>query len=367
MFRALAFLVASLAFAQAPPPVLSPEVHSDRRVTFRLRAPHAQEVMLNLAGKHAMTKGERGVWSATIGPLAPDLWTYNFQVDGVGHLDPNNYLMVPNLLNSNNSMVLVPGGMPWEVTDVAHGTLHHHFYKSGIIGDQRDYFVYTPAGYDDRANRKYPVLYLLHGFSDDASGWTAVGRAHVILDNLIAQGKAKPMIVVMTLGYGEPQYVAKPQPPQRDAAMRERNMTKYREALLTEVIPMIEKQYRAEKKRGERAIAGLSMGGAESLYTGLNTLESFSWIGAFSAGGVGDDFDKTFPKLDAKAAADLKLLWIACGKDDRLIESNRQLVEFLKSRNIPHEWKETEGAHTWLVWRRYLAELLPLLFRDRAS
>lgn len=361
-------MISVVALAQGPRPVLSPEVHADRKVTFRLKAPGAGEVMVSRAGgpKDAMTKGDDGVWSVTIGPLAPDLYSYSFAVDGVNQLDPNNALMVPNLLNSTTSMVLVPGGMPWEVADVPHGTVHRHYYKSGVIGDQRDYYVYTPPGYDHRAKKQYPVLYLLHGFSDDASGWTAVGRANVILDNLIAQGKAKPMIVVMTLGYGEPAYVAKPQPAVRDAGMRERNMTRFRDALLTEVIPAVEKEYRADRNRVQRAIAGLSMGGGESLFTGLNALETFAWVGAFSAG-VGSDFSTNFPKLNAKSASGLQLLWIACGKDDRLIEPNRKFVEWLKANDIRHEWKETEGAHTWLVWRRYLAELATLLFRERTT
>ena len=180
-----------------------------------------------------------------------------------------------------------PASLPWEVTGVPRGAVHHHFYRSGVVGDNRDFYVYTPPGYDLKAKRPYPVLYLLHGYSDDASGWTAVGRAHVILDNLIAQGKAKPMLVVMPLGYGAPEIVSRNGPRLRDPGLRQRNFDKFRDALLAEVIPEVEKSYRVAKDRGSRAIAGLSMGGAESLYTGLNALDRFAWVGAFSSGGLG--------------------------------------------------------------------------------
>ena len=156
-----------------------------------------------------MQKDDSGVWSVTTEPLEPDYYGYSFLADGVGLIDPRNPLMKPNLLGTQ-SMVHVPGppSLPWEINDVPHGVVHHHFYKSGVVGDQRDYYVYTPPRYDPASKKTYPVLYLLHGFSDDASGWTAVGRANVILDNLLAQQKAKPMIVVMTLGYGAPEMLS---------------------------------------------------------------------------------------------------------------------------------------------------------------
>jgi enterochelin esterase-like enzyme len=252
--------------------------------------------------------------------------------------------------------------LPWETADVPHGEIHHHFYKSGIVGDQRGYFVYTPPGYDPRGKKPYPVLYLLHGYSDDASGWTAVGRANIILDNLIAQGKAKPMLVVMPLGYGAPEVLAPNSAVFHDRALTDRNFDKFREALLTEVIPRVETEYLVVKDRNSRAIAGLSMGGSESLLTGLNTLNTFAWIGAFSSGGLTEDFDKEFPALDSKSAPQIRLLWIACGTDDRLIDINRKLRAWLASKNIQHVDIETPGSHTWMVWRRNLAEFAPLLF-----
>ena len=365
----LVFLAAGISALaqppQQPPRVQSPEVSADRRVTFRFRAPTAKEVVLSREGTRVpMQKDESGVWSVTTDPLAPDLYGYAFVADGVSLIDPSNPVMKPNLLNTS-SMVHVPGppSLPWEVNDVPHGTVHHHFYKSGVVGDHRDYYVYSPPGYDAAASRRYPVLYLLHGFSDDASAWTAVGRAHVILDNLIAQGKTKPMLVVMPLGYGAPEIVTRTTSGMRDPALRQRNMDRFREALISEVIPQVEKAYRVSTDRGSRAIAGLSMGGAESLYTGLTTLERFAWVGAFSSGGMGEDYAASFPKLDAKANTQLRLLWIACGTEDRLIEANRKFREWLKTKAIRHVTIETPGAHTWMVWRRNLAEFTPLLFQ----
>jgi len=365
-------VIAVPSLAQTPPqpqPVISPEVHPDRRTTFRFRAPNAKEVSLAREGAEPqpMQKDEKGVWSVTIGPLEPDLYGYAFVADGVSLIDPSNPLMKPNLLHSE-SIVHVPGpaSLPWEVSDIPHGIIHHHFYRSSIVGDGRDFYVYTPPGYDPLAKSAYPVLYLLHGFSDDASAWTAVGRANMILDHLIVQGKAKPMLVVMPLGYGAPEIVLHGVGAFRDVELRQRNFDKFRDALVSEVMPQVEAAYAASKDRNSRAIAGLSMGGAESLLTGLNNLERFAWVGAFSSGGLDDDFDKDFPALDSKANSQLSLLWIACGTDDHLIAVNRKLREWLKAKGIEHTDIETPGAHTWMVWRRNLADFAPLLFRDKS-
>jgi enterochelin esterase-like enzyme len=311
-----------------------------------------------------MRKDEAGVWSVTTAPIAPDFYGYAFVADGVRLIDPSNPLLVPNLLNTDSS-VHVPGSpsLAWELNDVPHGEIHHHFYKSAVAGDDRDYYVYTPPGYDPSAKTTYPVLYLLHGFSDDASGWTAVGRANVILDNLIAQGKAKPMIVVMPLGYGTMEMVRAGWTSWGHEHLRDQNFGKFTEALLTEVMPQVEGAYRIKKERSSRAIAGLSMGGSESLLTGLNHLDKFAWIGAFSAGGIPGDFDKAFPALDAKANQQIRLLWIACGTEDQLITPNRNLRAWLKSKGVQHTDIETPGEHTWMVWRRNLTEFSSLLFR----
>lgn len=358
--------MATLTFAQHTP-IRSPEVQPDRRVTFRFHDPNAQQVEVRLEGRtapYAMQKDENGIWTVTTDPLEPDFYGYSFIADSVALIDPSNPLMKPNLLGTQ-SEVHVPGpaSLPWEVNEVPHGVVHHHFYRSNVVGDQRDYYVYTPPGYNAAKKTKYPVLYLLHGFSDDASGWTAVGRANVILDNLIAQGKAKPMIVVMPLGYGAPEILTLGFGGFSHEDLREQNMEKFRQALLTEVLPQVEQNYRVATDSKSRAIAGLSMGGAESLFTGLTSLDKFDWIGAFSSGGLGDNLDQQFAGMDASKAAKLKLLWIACGTDDHLYASNQKLRAWLTSKGVHHTDIDTPGAHTWMVWRRNLSNFAPLLFR----
>jgi enterochelin esterase family protein len=353
-------------------PVVSPEVHADHRATFRLRAPNAKEVSVEIDGvgkPHAMQKDAEGIWSATSETLAPDYYGYSFVVDGVTMFDPSNSAAIPNFLYRASELHVPPvsanaaAPLPWEMADVPHGEIHHHFYRSKVAGDDRGYFVYTPPGYDPRGKQAYPVLYLLHGYSDDADAWTAVGRANVILDNLIARGKAKPMLIVMPLGYGAPEVLLPGSGIFQEPVITQRNFDRFRETLLTEVIPRVEAEYLVNKDRNSRAIAGLSMGGAESLMTGLNNLNEFAWIGAFSSGGITPEFNKEFPGLDASANARLRLLWIACGTDDHLIEINRTFRVWLAAKNIRHADIETLGAHTWLVWRRNLAEFAQLLFR----
>ncbi len=234
--------------ARTPPPqrpawLDTPEVHSDDSVTFRFLAPNAQEVKLAREGAEqgAMQKDDKGVWTVNTAPLPPDYYGYSIIVDGARSIDPFNHLLKPNLLSTENMVhVQGPPSLPWETNDVPRGEVHHHFYKSAVAEDQRDFYVYTPPGYDPAAKRTYPVLYLLHGFSDDASGWTAVGRANVILDNLIAQGKAKPMIVVMPLGYGTMEMITLGWDAWSHAEVRDKNFSKFREALLTEVMPKVE-------------------------------------------------------------------------------------------------------------------------------
>jgi enterochelin esterase-like enzyme len=357
----LAFFSTAVLFAQtAPPaPIVSPEVHADHTVTFRLRAPNAGAVNVSLEGAKsaAMQKDDQGVWTYTTAALDPDIYGYTFGIDGVSMTDPNNPLTKPNLLYAS-SAVHIPGDGPWEVRNIPHGEVQHHFYHSAVVGDDRDFYVYTPPGYA-AGNAKYPVLYLLHGFSDDASGWSAVGNANIILDNLIAEGKAKPMIVVMPLGYGAPEVLNR-------TGARDKfrlNTTRFTETLLTEIIPQVEKEYRADHRREMRAIAGLSMGGAESLYTGLNNLDKFAYIASFSAGGLGEDYDAIFPKLDQQANKQIKLLWIACGTEDRLIDTNRKFRDMLSAKYVRFTPIETPGMHTWMVWRRNLAAVAPLLFQ----
>jgi enterochelin esterase family protein len=366
---------ATLAFAQqSPPPVQSPDVHNDGRVTFRFRDPNARTVVVNVEGAKGpltMQKDQDGIWSATTEPLAPEIYGYSFEADGVHRLDPSNTEIKPNLLGLSNVVhVLGPSPLPWELTDIPHGIVHHHFYKSSIVGDNRDFYVYTPPGYESNGSARYPVLYLLHGYSDDASGWTAVGKANLILDALIAQGKAKPMLIVMPLGYGAPEIVQRTPTfgaPFRNANLREKNFNNFRAALIDEVIPAVERMYKVDSSRDSRAIAGLSMGGAESLLAGLNRLDKFSWVGAFSSGGLGDDPTTAFPNLSSGVNDQLHLLWIACGTDDRLITPNRKLIEWLKGKGIHLTAIETPGMHTWMVWRGNLIDFAPLLFHTPAE
>jgi enterochelin esterase family protein len=362
---ALTLALAGILPAQFQAPLRSPEVHPDGRVTFRIKAPNAKEVFVSREGieKIAMQKGEDGIWTVVSEPWEPDYYGYSFQVDGVNLIDPANPSMKPNLLNTT-SMVHIPGdaSLPWEVQDVPRGALHHHFYKSQAAEDRRDFYVYTPPGYDPKGSTLYPVLYLLHGYSDDARGWSAVGMAHVILDNLIAQKKAKPMLVVMPLGYGTMEVIRDPRNAFRDPRMLEKNFGRFRQTLLDEVIPQVESGYRVRKEKQARALAGLSMGGAETLFVALNAPDRFQFVGAFSSGGLPEEFERIFPKVDESINEQLSAIWIACGVDDRLIAVNRKFSEWLKEKKVQHNFVETPGSHSWLVWRRYLATFTTKIF-----
>jgi enterochelin esterase-like enzyme len=366
LLSALVSPVLAPAPPSPPPPLVSPEVHPDQRVTFRLRAPNAKEVLVDRAGagKLAMQKDDQGVWTLTTEPLEPDIYGYSFSVDGVTHFDPSNpAATIPNLLSAASSLhVPGPASLPWEENEVPRGSIHRHFHRSSVVGDDRDLYVYTPPGYDPQAAKPYPVLYLLHGFSDDTRAWTVVGRAHVILDNLIASGKARPMLVVMPFGYGAPEIVSRTGPMFRDPGLWKRNQEKFRETLLKDVVPLVEKLYRVSTDRESRAVAGLSMGGGQSLDVGFNARDRFAWVGAFSSA-VPDDPDAAFPGLDANTKPPLRLLWIACGDEDFLTAANRKFWDWLRARRVPHTRVETPGGHTWRVWRRNLAEFLSLLFR----
>lgn len=364
---AAAMIISAMAEVSLPAQstVVSPEVQKDGRITFRLLSPKAEKVEVSIEGNGnvTLTKDDKGLWTGTSKPLRPDIYGYTFSVDGVPTLDPSNPAIKPNLIWVGN-MATVPGSPPeaWEVQDVPHGELHRHFYKSGVIGDQRDYFVYTPPGYRS-GKGKLPVLYLFHGYSDMANGWTEVGKAHVIMDNLIAQGKAKPMLVVMTLGYGVPDFAKPGGKAFGDRDLTLQNFTKFREALLKEVIPSVEKDYRVSSKREDRAVAGLSMGGAESLFVGLTNLDKFAYIGAFSSGGFpADKPEELLPDLDPKKTNELKAFWMACGTDDGLIGFQRGFADWLKGKGIKVATQEAPGGHVWMLWRRDLAQFAGMLF-----
>jgi len=391
---AILILVAAALPAAAQPgrglaPIKSPEVSTDGKVTFRLRAPNAKEVFVTGIGQRiAMEKNEQGVWTATTDTLKPDIYTYSFSADGVTLNDPANPLFKTSYGSAGSSLVHVPGTVSWEpAPGVSRGAVARHFYHSAVAGDDRDYWVYTPVNYDSKRKEAYPVLYLLHGLGDEAGSWLGVGAANVILDNLIAGGKAKPMIMVTPLGYGNSGGPA--------GAMGADMLPGYARTILEEVMPQVEKDYNVTNDRTQRAIAGLSMGGAEATFVGLNHLDKFAWIGSFSgayvmwpgargastpgaappAGGRGGRgastidaaaMPKNFPTLDAKANSQIRLLWIACGTADGLVGVNRQFRDWLNTQDVKLTYLEIpDVGHVWPLWRQNLTDLAPLLFQAK--
>lgn len=366
-FSVVFFLASAVALAQTPRQniLISPEVQADLRVTFRVHAPKALEV--GLFGDwmapgtlQNMARDDQGVWSVTTSPLEPGIAIYTISVDGITVPDPVN----PRLkvrARTSASLVDVPSNPPelWQPRDVPHGTIEINWEKSKVIGDTRAHYVYTPPGYDQNPSIRYPVLYLLHGNNDTAAGWTDVGKANFILDNLLAEKKAVPMIIVMPWGHAVPY-----DGPQTN------NTDTFERYLIEDVIPQIETKYRVVSGRDSRAIVGLSMGGGQALQVGLTHLDLFSAVGAFSSA-VPGNFENRFKTLlenPAQTNKKLKLLWIGCGLQDSAFERNRQLVALLASRKIYSSFLATEGRHNYAIWRRYLAEVAPLLFRtDTAS
>ncbi len=347
------------------PPLVSPEVGPDRSVTFRLRAPQAHAVTLrgewDWSQPKALVRDANGVWSATIGALAPNIYSYTLDVDGVPTLDPQNPRVHSSPIWGKHNLLEVAGGdrpLPWdERPDVAHGTLATEWYRPHALGGTRRVVVYTPPGYAGGHGR-YPILYLLHGAGDDETGWSAILRAHLIADNLLAEGRTEPMIIAMPYGHALPLG-----PPGVLPAAWEPNTRAFEEDLVGSVMPFVEGRYRVKTEARFRAIAGLSMGGGQALVIGTGHPERFAWIGAFSAA-----FDAPEPLLAALRAPGRRpplLLWIGCGRDDGLVGANRRLVDLLERGGVGCVWRETDGGHTAMVWRAYLTELLPQLFRRR--
>jgi enterochelin esterase-like enzyme len=368
LIPALALLTAaSVLHAQG---VRSTEVHPDRTVTFHYKDPAATKVTLSLEGVAKpipMDKDADGTWTVTTAPLAPEIYSYHFEADGLKRLDPSNARTTINFVAIAN-LVTVPGDspQPWDDTNVPHGTTHHHIYTTatvvGLPNNQSAYNVYTPPGYDPKA-KPYPVLYLLHGWSHSELGWTSEGRANLIFDNLLAQGKIKPMVVVMPLGYGDMSFL-RTHGVWDDPTAIDRNTNLFTQALLDEIMPQVESTYNVSRKREDRAITGLSMGGLESLSIGLTHPDKFAWVGGFSAAVHQLDYTKELATLDPKTAK-VSLLWIACGTEDSLIKPNRNLIAFLQTKNMPVTPIETPGLHTWLVWRDNLTHFAPLLFQTK--
>jgi enterochelin esterase-like enzyme len=403
--------------------IKSPEVSLDGSVTVRLRAPDAQKVAVTGLGQRVeMQKDDTGVWSATIASLKPDIYMYQFSVDGGTINDPSNPHLATSFGNGGRSVLTVPGTAPWTaVNGVPHGAVTEVRFHSDVVGDDRDFFVYTPPNYDPKRKEPYPVLYLLHGLGDDAQSWLTQGGSNFTLDNLIAQGKAVPMIVVNPLGYGT-----------ANGGQGPIDMLNiFAKTLLNEVMPRVEASFNASKKREDHAITGLSMGGAEATLIGLNNLDKFAYIGSFSgayvmwpganaprgatppsaapAGTMGADgnrptatppaiapgpatqaetgarpaptaagrapqqpgigqniIDTNFTNLNAKANSQIKLLYIVCGTADGLIGVNRQFKSWLKERNVQFtEVEVPDMAHVWPLWRQNLTDFAPLLFTKK--
>jgi enterochelin esterase-like enzyme len=354
----------------------STEVSADHKVTFRIYAPKAGEVSVggDFGGGGKMTKDEHGVWSLTIGPLTPDYYSYTFNVDGVRTVDPKN-AMIKQGVSSLESMFLVPGNdADFESTrDVPHGEIRTAWYHSGTLNSVRSVRVYTPPLYE-AGTEKYPVLYLLHGGGDDDSGWSTIGRAGFIIDNLLAEKKVVPMIVVMPNGSlprpaNLPRFTPGETPSPEARAAMEAFQNQFVDELLKEVIPFAETHYRIRPGRENRAIAGLSMGGGQTLRIATTHPDEFAYVAIWSAGlfgGNAEDFEKrneSFFKAADQVNQTVKLFSISVGDRDFTLNGTRSLASLLEKHGIKHELHVSGGGHTWINWRHYLSELAPRLFR----
>ena len=363
------------------PQVVSPEVSKDRQVTFRILAPKAEAVRLTAGdipgnGRGAeMKKETNNVWEVTMGPIEPGAYRYNFNVDGLTVIDPRN----PATSESNNntwSLVYVPGSEFSDTKDVPHGAVSMVTYSSKTLGRFRRMHVYTPPGYES-GRGKYPVFYLLHGASDSDNSWSSVGRAGFIMDNLIAAKKAKPMLVVMPAGHTRAFFGRRSgstnDPPARPP------VDEFVEEFETDIMPHVEKTYRVQTERRDRALAGLSMGGGQTLNISIRNLDKFGYLGVFSSGvfGIagprggtgggqsGPSWEEQHKEVldNAGLKKGLKLVWFGTGKDDFLVETSRATVAMLKKHGFDVVYNETAGAHTWIVWRDYLQQFAPQLFQ----
>ncbi|MFK8111185.1 MAG: alpha/beta hydrolase [Rubripirellula sp.] len=354
----------TLPAGKEPDSVVSPEVHEDGRVTFRFVGSdeHINEIRVVL-GKDSfkLRRDADLVWTFTSKPMKPGWHDYLFEIDGVRVTDPRNR-MVKKWLKCQ-SMFEIPGDEPLvtEHQTVPHGTVHRHLYASKTTGTERAAVVYTPPGYDIRADKAYPLVVLCHGFGDDETAWTEVGRTHHIMDNLIAAGKIEPMVIVMPNGH--PVSLSTRTWSEDYNARNSQSMT---DDIVSDLLPLVEQHYNVTDKASRRAIVGLSMGGGHSIMGGMLHPDQFSWVGAFSAAAPQGDLIKNHPDLLENIQANnqtRKLFWIACGNKDFLLDRNRGFVKRLNEHRITNTYVETEGAHNWEVWRDYLPKFLQMLFR----
>jgi enterochelin esterase family protein len=363
-------------FGPRPPEFVSPEISADKKVTFRIHAPKAEAVRLfssdipSVARGVALKKADNGVWEATVGPVAGGAYRYNFNVDGVAVIDPRN----PSTSESNAntwSLVYVAGSEISDTKDVPHGAVAQVTYYSQTLKRFRRMHVWTPPGYE-KGDGKYPVLYLLHGALDCDASWSTVGRAGFILDNLIAAGKARPMIVAMPAGHTGPFRFGPP----GDRSF-ERQMDEFGDDFAKDLRPYVEKNYRVRLDRAHRAIAGLSMGGAQALNIAFARLDDYGYIGVFSSGifGIAGGFGKgpnTQWEERHKAVLDkaelkkgLRLVWFGIGKEDFLLSTDKATISMLEKHGFEIVSRQTDGGHTWINWRDYLHEFAPRLFSEK--
>ncbi len=367
-----------------PPRVISPEILPDNKLTFRVYAKEASKITVSgewLAGfgaSEGLVKNDTGLFSLTVGPLKPELYAYTFNVDGVRIIDPGNG-QVRRDGSNYQSFFIIPGpesDLYIQKNDVPHGTITKIWYRSSVLNMNRRVYVYTPAGYEE-GTKKYPVFYLFHGAGGDEDAWTNMGRTAQIMDNLIAQGKALPMIVVMTNGNANQAGAQNEVPPipsmgEQGMAAYQRYAGKFEEHLVKDVVPFIEKNYRTMTGRDNRAIAGLSMGGAHTQTITNNNPGMFGYIGVFSMGIMNmgpqnSDAAKLeqerITRLEDIKKSGYKLYWIGCGKDDFVYKGVVTLRETLDKVGLKYTYRESTGGHTWANWRIYLSEFAPLLFK----
>jgi enterochelin esterase-like enzyme len=357
---------ACIAICQPPrgPFVISPQVNSDQSVTFRYLAPDAKAVMLDAQfGKPIpMIKGENGIWSVTTEPVKPDIYPYCFVVDGIRVMDPANEEFFPNEF-FKASLVDIPGNSPLihSMQDVPHGTISYCTYKSkSMNGMFRPLVIYTPPGYEKKPGEKYPVLYLISGTTDTEETWFKVGHANFILDNLIAQGKAVPMIVVMPYGNNG---IAVSGPSGPDVVPM---YQAFNNDLISSIIPYTESSFRIIADREHRAIAGFSRGGGQTLWAGLSNTDKFASICSFSAYLTSDVFEQNFSSFYAnpeQTNKQMKLFWLSVGNEDFLYKQAVEFMDLLKAKNIHTKTLITTGGHTWMNCKHFLSEAAPLLFK----
>ena len=366
-------------FVLAQPPrgpfVVSPQVLPDKKVTFRYLAPSAKEV--RLAGSQfgasnvLMTKDSIGIWSVTVGPIRPDIYPYNFVVDGAGVMDPANEDYFPNE-RFKASLVDVTGFTPTihALRNVPHGSVNYEYYPS-VESTTGQLVIYTPPGYDKDVTKKYPVYYLISGTTDTEETFFKVGRTNLILDNLIAEGKAKPMIVVMPYGNMEARIAeqkgnGKPADPVRDSPDAITRMRRFEQDLTKNVIPYVDKTYRTIANRDNRAIGGFSRGGGQTLRTAFWNMDEFSWICAYSANLPSNEMESTYASIVSnpeKTNKELKLLWVSVGNEDFLYNDVATFLNYLTSKKISYKSFVTGGGHTWMNVKIYLTETSQLLFK----